>query len=72
MKYTWHERDAGNIITISIPFSVEFVDNNILNANVEIGVGKHDEECGESIVYYTDENNHQYDTGYVLYTVQFR
>lgn len=72
MKYTWHERDAGNIITISIPFSVEFLDNNILNANVEIGVGKHDEECGESIVYYTDENNHQYDTGYVLYTVQFR
>lgn len=72
MKYTWHERDAGNIISISIPFSVEFLDNNVLNGNIEINVGKHDEECGEALVYYTDENNHQYDTGYVLYTVQFR
>lgn len=72
MKYVWNERDAGNIISISIPFSVEFLDNNVFNGNLEINVGKHDESCGEAIVYYTDENNHQYDTGYVLYTVQFR
>lgn len=72
MKYIWNERDAGNFITISIPFSVEFLDNQVLNGNIEVGVGKHDEKCGDAIVYYTDENNHQYDTGYVLYTVQFR
>lgn len=72
MKYVWGEDDGGSIIDINVPYSIGFLNNQILDGVFNIGIGDWDERAGEAIVYYTDENDHQYDTGYVLFTIQTR
>lgn len=72
MKYVWAEDDGGSIINIDVQYSIGFLNNQVLNGTFKIGIGKKDERAGESIVYYTDEDEHVYDTGYVLFTIQTR
>jgi len=72
MKYVWAEDDGGSIINIDVQYSIGFLNNQVLNGTFKIGIGKNDERAGESIVYYTDEDEHVYDTGYVLFTIQTR
>lgn len=72
MKYIWYEKDGRDDSGITVNFSIDFLGYPTLTGNAEIHIWRNDDKAGESIIYYTDENNTYYNTGIVHYNIQVK
>lgn len=72
MKYMWFEKDGRDDNGITVDFSVEFLGYPTVTGSAEIHVWKNDDNAGESVIYYQDENDTYYNTGIVKYNIQIK
>ena len=72
MRYEWWEDDGGAIINHTSTIQIDLPDlvkNVIQSQSVEVtvSVGKKDDYAGAVYAYYVDENNHIYNTSYIMF-----
>ena len=77
IRYEWWEDDGGALIdhttsvSIEIPNALgELISPEPVEVNVKIG--KKDDYAGSVYAYYIDENNHIYNTSYVMFEIEYR
>lgn len=75
IKYEWWEDDGGAMITHTSSIQIDLPDvvEKLIkpqSIDITVSVGKKDDYAGSTYVYYIDENNHIYNTSYVMFEIE--